>query len=361
MRKTGPSVVVPLVVLLLGFSLPAASRDDRAARIDTLVMACHGNGLLNGSVLVAERGRVIYRKAAGTANVEWDIPCGLDTRFAIFSISKQFTAMLGLMMVAEGKLDLEARVTDYLPYFRKDTGSRIKVRHLFSHSHGLPYASYHRLPYRNRLDKEAFFKAYYSEDLAFEPGHGFLYGDGFDLLAAIIEVVAQKPFESLMQERIFTPLQLTETGFWHASANIKRMATNYRESLRLKSEPLYEMPLNGSCALYSTVGDLFKWQRALAENRLLPREYQDQMFRVQVNFGRPYGFGFDVSELEFAGRRKRVVWHEGGASAILLWSLDDDKVVILLNNFNGENLRVGREIMNILYGGPGRVVTREKG
>jgi len=349
------------MVLLLGITLPAADRDERRAKIDALVTACHDNGLLNGSILVAEKGRILYQKAVGTANVEWDIPCRLDTRFAIFSISKQFTALLGLMMVAEGKLDLEARVSDYLPYFRKETGTRIKVRHLFSHSHGIPYVSYDRLPYRNRLGQEAFFKAYYSADLAFEPGRGFLYGDGFDVLAAIIEVVAGEPFESLLQKRILAPLQLTETGFWHAATNIKRMATNYRENLQLKSEPLYEMPLNGSCALYSTVGDLFKWQRALAENRLLAKEYQDEMFRVQVNFGRPYGMGFDVAELEFAGQRKRIAWHEGGASAILFWSRDDDKVVILLNNFNGENYRVSREIMDILYGGPVRPVPRGQG
>ena len=179
-------------------------------------------------------------------------------------------------------------------------------------------------------------------------------------MAAIIEEVSQKPFETLMRERIFEPLQLRETGFWHASANIKRMAANYRTSLELKSEPLYEMPLNGSCALYSTVGDLFKWQRALAENRLLTKEYQDRMFQVQVDFGRPYGLGFDVSELEFAGQKKRVVWHEGGASAIFFWALDDDKLVILLNNFNGENYKVSREIMNILYGGRSQTIASEK-
>ena len=360
MRGKEARAFLTIFLFLLEIPLHAENLDIRAAEIDRFVTACYGEGLLNGTVLVAERGRVIYQKALGTANVEWEIPCALDTRFSIFSISKQFTAMLGLMMVADGRLDLDASVTDYLPYFRKETGSKIRVRHLFSHSHGIPYVSYDRLPYRNRLDKEAFFKTYYSQDLAFEPGRGFLYGDGFDILAAIIEEVSQKPFETLMRERIFEPLQLRETGFWHASANIKRMAANYRTSLELKSEPLYETPLNGSCALYSTVGDLFKWQRALAENRLLTKEYQDRMFQVQVDFGRPYGLGFDVSELEFAGQKKRVVWHEGGASAIFFWALDDDKLVILLNNFNGENYKVSREIMNILYGGSSQTIASEK-
>ena len=243
-------------------------------------------------------------------------------------------------------------MSEYLPWFRKDTGDQIKVRHLFNHSHGIPYLRYDKLPYRNRLGKVAFFKAHYSEDLAFVPGQGFLYGDGFDILAAIIEEITERSFEELLNERILHPLQMNDSGIWHVSQNIPRMATNYQTSLARKSEVLYELPLNGSSALYGTAEDLLKWQRALAEGRLLPPEYQQEMWRVQIDFGRPYGYGFDISEMEFAGQKKKLVWHEGGASAILLWVLDDDKLVVLLNNFNGENYRVALEILKILYGCP---------
>lgn len=350
MNKMMAPILIMAAGMLFGTFGNDVARREEAAQIDLLVTGYQNRGLLNGTVLVAEKGRIIYRRAVGTANMDWDIPCGTDTKFHCFSISKQFTAMLGMMMVAEGKLRMDGTVADYLPFFRKDTGERIKVRHLFCHTHGIPYVSYNRLPYRNKLDKEAFFKAYYSDDLLFEPGTGFAYGDGFDVLAAIIEVVSGKPFESLMSERIFEPLNMGDTGFWHAGRNIRKMAVNYRDNLDSRAESLYEMPLNGSCALYSTVDDLYKWQRALMENRLLPRKYQDEMLRVQVDFGRPYGYGFDLSEVDFCGRKRKLVWHEGGNSALLSWVTEDDLLVILLNNVGGENVRVGREIMDILYG-----------
>ncbi len=293
-----------LGMFILAAIQPGAFAADKAAKIDQLIVACHGNGIINGAILVAEKGKVIYRKAIGTANVEWEIPNAPDTRFSLFSISKQFTAMLAMMMVQEGKLRLDGKILDYLPYFRKETGGRITVHHLLCHTHGIPYVSYNKLPYRNKLSKEAFFQEYYSGDLEFAPGSGFAYGDGFDILAAIVEAVSGRPFEALMQERIFDPLGMKDSGFLHARRNTRKHASDYADSLDVKGEPLYELPLNGSSALYSTVDDLFRWDRALAENKLLAKRFQDLMFSVQADFGRPYGYGFDIAELEFGRAEK---------------------------------------------------------
>jgi CubicO group peptidase (beta-lactamase class C family) len=358
MKRSG-NFMLKLSLALMIYSLQAvAAPRDKAAEIDRLLNACRQDGLVNGVALVAEKGRVIYRRAFGTANVEWDIPNAVDTRFSLFSISKQFTAVLALMMVEEGRLKLDGTILDYLPYFRMDTGRRITVHHLMCHTHGIPYVSYNRLPYRNKLSKVDFFKEYYSGDLEFEPGSGFKYSDGFDIVAAIVEVVSGKPFESLMQERIFGPLGMKDTGFYHVSRNIRKHASDYAESTDVKGEALYELPLNGSSALYSTVDDLLKWDRALAGNKLLSKPVQDMMFRVQADFGRPYGYGYDIAEMDFAGRKKKIVFHEGSGCAIISRSLEDDNLVILLNNILGENISLSREIMNILNGLPARAVHR---
>jgi CubicO group peptidase (beta-lactamase class C family) len=347
------------LIAIMVYSIPiAGSTRGKVMAIDKLLTRCHRDGLVNGVALVAEKGKVIYRKAFGTANVEWDIPNAVDTRFSLFSLSKQFTAMLALMMVEEGRLKLDGTILEYLPYFRKDTGGCITVHHLLCHTHGIPYVSYNKLPYRNKLSKEDFFKEYYSGDLEFEPGKGFKYSDGFDILAAIVEVVSGKPFEALMQERIFGPLGMNDSGFYHVSRNIRKHATDYGDSLEVKGEALYELPLNGSSALYSTVDDLFEWHRALAGNKLLSKPVQDMMFRVQADFGRPYGYGYDIAEMDFGGRKKKIVFHEGSGSAIIFRSLEDGNLVILLNNILGENVSLSREIMNILYGLPAGSVRR---
>ena len=236
-------------------------------------------------------------------------------------------------------MKLDGTVLEYLPYFRKDTGRRVTVHHLLCHTHGIPYVSYNKLPYRNKLSKEDFFREYYSGDLEFEPGKGFKYSDGFDILAAIVEVVSGKPFEALMQERIFDPLEMKDSGFYHVKRNIQRHATDYADSIDVKSEALYELPLNGSSALYSTVDDLFRWDRALAENRLLSRRFQDMMFSVQADFGRPYGYGYDIAELDFGRQKKKMAWHEGSGSAIIFRSLEDGNLVILSNTISS-----GREL-----------------
>ncbi len=358
MKKKWNIFPILLAAAVVVATQSAAFAADKAARIDKLITACHENGLINGAILVAEKGKVIFRKAIGTANVEWDIANGLDTRFSLFSLSKQFTAMLAMMMVEEGKLRLDGKILDYLPYFRKDTGERITIHQLLCHTHGIPYVSYNKLPYRNKLAKEAFFLEYYGVDLEFAPGSSFKYSDGFDILAAIVEVVSGRPFETLMQERIFDPLGMKDSGFVHVSRNIRKHASDYSDSLAVKGEALYELPLNGSSALYSTVDDLFRWDRALAENRLLAKRFQDMMFSVQADFGRPYGYGFDIAELDFGQQKKRVAWHEGSGSAIIFRSLADGNLVILLNNILGENVLVSREIMNILYDLPCQVVRR---
>lgn len=331
---------------------------NKAAAIDRLLCDAHRNGLVNGVALVAEKNKVIFRKAFGTANVEWDIPNAVDTRFSLFSLSKQFTAMLALMMVEEGRLKLDGTILEYLPYFRKDTGGRVTVQQLLCHTHGIPYVSYNKLPYRNQLSKEEFFKVYYAGDLEFKPGNGFKYSDGFDILAAIVEAVSGKPFEVLMQERILDRLGMKDSGFYHARRNIRKHACDYTETLDVKGEALYELPLNGSSALYSTVDDLFKWHRALGENTLASKRFQDMMFRVQADFGRPYGYGYDIAEMDFGGQKKKIAWHEGSSSAIIYRSLEDGNLVILLNNILGENVLLSREIMNILYGLPAQVVRR---
>ena len=92
----------------------------------------------NGSVLVVEEGKVVYKKGFGMANMEWDIPNEADTKFRIASITKQFTALLILQLASENKLDLDAPISIYLPDYPKKNADRITIHHLLSHTSGIP-------------------------------------------------------------------------------------------------------------------------------------------------------------------------------------------------------------------------------
>src|SRR4051812_7747391 len=127
--------------LFLALALAAplrAAAATHAEKIDALIRSYNELRQFNGSALVAEKGRVILRKGYGMANMEWRIPNGPDTKFRIGSNTKQFTSMLIMQLVSEAKVGLDDKITKYLPAYRKDTGDKVTVRHLLTHTSGIP-------------------------------------------------------------------------------------------------------------------------------------------------------------------------------------------------------------------------------
>ncbi|HSV23772.1 MAG TPA: serine hydrolase domain-containing protein, partial [Xanthobacteraceae bacterium] len=160
--------------LLVGLAVQAAAfAQDKARKIDDLVARYHSFGQFNGAVLAADNGKVIYKKGVGLANMEWNIPNEPDTKFRLGSITKQFTAALIMQLVEQGKLKLDGKVSDYLPDYRKDTGARMTIHQLLSHTSGVP--NYTAAPgffenvSRNPFKVDDFVKKYTSGDLEFEP------------------------------------------------------------------------------------------------------------------------------------------------------------------------------------------------
>src|ERR1044072_1106193 len=111
-----------------------AFAQDRAAKIQEVLALAHKYRQFNGTALVAENGKVVYKGAFGMANMEWGIPNTPDTKFRLGSITKQFTAMLTLQLVEQGKIKLDGKISDYLPDYRKDIGEKVTVHHLLTHT-----------------------------------------------------------------------------------------------------------------------------------------------------------------------------------------------------------------------------------
>ena len=126
-----------------------ASAQDKAKQIDELMRRYVDNGQFNGTVLVTENGKVIFKKGYGLANMEWNIPNTPDTKFRLGSLTKQFTAMLIMQLVEQGKLKLEGKITDYLTDYPKAAGDKITLHHLLTHTSGIP--NYTNFPAFKRL------------------------------------------------------------------------------------------------------------------------------------------------------------------------------------------------------------------
>src|SRR3972149_550101 len=205
-----------MAILTLFFLSSLVTAQDKAGQIDGLMKLYSDYGQFNGTVLVAENGKIIYKKGLGLADMEWNIPNKPDTKFRLGSITKQFTSMLVLQLVEEGKLSLEGKLSDYLPYYREDTGKKVTIHHLLTHTSGIP--SYTNLPNfgrevsRNPYQVEEFVKKYCSGDLEFEPGAKFSYNNsGYFLLGAVIDKITGKPYEQALNERILDVVGMKNT------------------------------------------------------------------------------------------------------------------------------------------------------
>jgi CubicO group peptidase (beta-lactamase class C family) len=335
--------------------------------IENFLSLCHEYRIFDGSVLVSESGKVLYKKSFGLANREWDVPHELDSRYVIGSISKQFTAMLILQLAEEKRLSLEGKISDYLPDFPKDKGDRVTIHQLLCHSSGIPDNQYFSNWYTELWHKEystkELIELFYGVNLEFSPGSQFAYSNtGYYICAAIIEKVTGKKYEEVLEKKILRPLMMQNSGFVDSYRIIPKMATGcmYWNFAYIKAPHADPSSSIGAGSIYSTVEDLFKWERALAGNKLISKKYQDLMFQPHINMpgGREYGYGVVLGDEWIAGLDKSVgfVEHSGnqpGFSCLLLVFPDDDHSIIVLSNIDHIDLRSMKQgLVNILYDQP---------
>ncbi|OLD28004.1 MAG: serine hydrolase [Acidobacteria bacterium 13_1_40CM_3_55_6] len=345
------------------FQAPAFAQ-DKAGKIDQMLSLFNQYGQFNGAALVADNGKVIYKKGFGLANMEWNIPNTPETKFRLGSITKQFTATLILQLVEQGKIKLDGKLIDYLPDYRKDTGAKVTIHNLLSHTSGIP--SYTSLPgffqnvSRNPFAVNDFIKTYASGDLEFEPGTKFVYSNsGYFLLGAIIEKVAGKPYEQVLKENIFDPLGMKNTGYDHWGSIIGNRATGYSRTPRgYETAPYLDMSIPYAAgSLYSTVEDLYLWDQALYGERVLSAKSKDLMFKPNLS---NYGYGFVMTKATLAPPTKLavpVVQHNGGIngfSTVIVRMLPEKRLIVLLDNSeDGQYLdKMVLELMSVLYDQP---------
>jgi CubicO group peptidase (beta-lactamase class C family) len=356
-------MVTKKILLILIASLLCISKisfsQDKAEKIDDLLKRYNEYGLFNGSALVTENGKVIFKKGYGYANMEWKVPNTPDTKFRIGSISKQFTATIIMQLVEEGKIKLNGKLTDYLPNYRKDTGDKVTIHELLNHTSGiLPYTSMPNVwsdSLRNHYDQDYMIKHFHSGDLQFEPGTQFAYNNtGYYLLGAIAEKVTGKKLGQLLKERILTQLGMTNTASEDDEIVVDKKASGYLKfgkSYRL--EPYFFMPnALGAGQMYSTVEDMLKWDQALYTNKILSKESKEKMFTPYLaNYG--YGWGIATDTIKGTNEITKVTQHSGGINGfntLFIRLLKNKQMIAIFSNAGNAPLNeMAGEIINILY------------
>jgi len=362
MNKTAIARLSANFFLLLFITTLTAFAQSKVEKMDALMRQYVANRQFNGSVLVAENGKVVFKKGYGMANMEWSIPNAPDTKFRLGSITKQFTAMLVMQLVEKGKIKVNDKITTYLPDYPKATGDKITVHHLLTHTSGIP--NYTNFPKffenlsRDPYTPEAFLKQFSELPLEFVPSSTFNYSNsGYFLLGVLIEKVTGKSYAQVLQEQILTPLQMKDTGYdlfepilAKRAAGYEKKGPNYVNAAYLDMSIPY-----AAGSLYSTVEDLYLWDQALYTDKLISASSKTILF---TPFLSNYAYGWGVSKMKMGELKDSLltIGHGGGINGFNtnITRLPKDKqLVVLLNNTGGAPLgAIQKNLLNILYNQP---------
>ena len=348
-----------MISLLLALTT-AAAQDTVALKVDTLATEAMAERKIPGlTIAVAHRGHIVLSRAYGTASVELNAPVTPQSVFLLASITKTFTAVGILQLAHEGKLNLDDPIERYLapvpPAWRA-----ITVRQLLSHTAGL----------KDRFEPTAegrFYMEYSTRQMraAAEatpvtgpPGEKFQYSDqGFFLLGQILEKVSGKNYRQYLNERIFTPAEMTGSTTLNQYELVMGRVPTY--VLRLEritpGQRGYQFGLVSHFGILSTAEDLARYAIALENGTLLPASERDTMWSpARLSSGETARVGYVAGGLgwflePFNGRRQ--AYHEGSTGTALLLAPDDSLAVVVLTNLEqlsgGDAMGLARDVATL--------------
>lgn len=332
-----------LLFLAPSFSTP--DNKELVRHFDALLNKAFPADEPGAAVLVARKGEILYHKAFGVASLELKVPMSAGNVFEIGSITKQFTAVAILMLVEEGKLSLDDDITKYLPDYPTH-GHHISIHHLLTHTSGIKsYTELAKWPAEWRrdftpLEMIDFFK---DEPMDFAPGERFLYNNSaYFILGYIIEKASGLTYEDFIEKKIFQSLEMAESRYGHKSELVRGRAVGYSsQGSNYVNAPYLSMTQPYAAgSLMSTVGDLYKWNRAVHQHRLVSAS---SLARAQtdhtLNNGDPigYGYGWGISNIQGA----KSIEHSGGIFGYVsngIYLPEEDLYVVILCNNDGKNV-----------------------
>lgn len=352
-----------LVTLFISSCSIAVNAQTKNSQMQQLLENFYAKGEFSGVVLASQNDKIIFSGAVGKANRQWNIANQISTKFRICSITKQFTAMLVMQLVEAGKLNLDATIADYLPEFRRETASKVKIRNLLLSASALPDLPGEVYSSEDAKSADAKFviAKYMQGDLMFEPGTKFNYSDGdFILLGEIVAQISGVSYEQNLRDKIFKPLGMKNSGLQKNENIIENIANGYafRDGNFINEDFVQIQNFGASGAMYSSAEDLMIWDKALISNKLLSKKITDEMFTSSPKLGF-VAFGSWSYKLKIGGVEKKIVERQGhinGFSALNLIIPEDNFALIFLGNVDTQTLfntytgkGLSAEILSVLF------------
>jgi len=310
---------------------------DNVPRMEQVVRSYVDAKQFMGSVLVDRDGKALLSKGYGSANLEWDVPNSPSTKFRLGSITKQFTAACILLLEERGKLKVEDPVKKYMPD-APAAWDKVTIFNLLTHTSGIPsftgFPDYHSTE-AIATTPELLVARFRDKPLEFQPGEKWNYSNsGYVLLGYLIEKISQQSYRQFVQENIFNPLGMKDSGYDSNSEIILHRASGYTPSPKGMTNADYiDMTIPFSAgALYSTTEDLLRWEQGLMGGKVLsPSSLQ----KMTTPFKNNYAFGLGVH----TASGHKLMDHGGGIegfNTFLAYYPEDKLTVVVLANLNGE-------------------------
>jgi len=345
--------VFSYLVIMSIFSLPAISQNNKSRKLDELVSAYASQGKFNGSVLVAQRGEILLKKGYGIRNSSKNSKNDSATVFQIASITKQFTAVIILRLVELNKMSLSDRLSKYYSGF--PNGDSITIENLLTHTSGIHNFTEddtsivetdegRMIPYLRKLRPD------------FAPGTSWHYSNsGYVLLGYIIQKVSGMSYWQAVRSFIFTPLHMNNSGFdfTHLLSNEKAMGYDQlNDSVQQPANATDSTVPFAAGSIYSTVGDMYKWHRALQEYKIVGGHLMERAYTPCTQHN--YGFGWQIDSV-FG---KKMVSHSGSISGFgsnFARIVSDDVCIVMLSNISGSTFELTHltdKLLAVLYDKP---------
>lgn len=318
-------------------------------KLDSLFNRFNKRYDFHGSVIVAKKGKVIFKNHYGYADFRQKSIIDDNSVFQLASVSKQFTAAAILLLFEDGKLDLDDKVIKFFPEFPYQ---EVTVRQLMNHTSGLPkyfWLAEHKWDQEHAPSNQEMMKMLSEHDVQrfFSPGANFDYSNtGYFVLASIVEKITGDSFGKFVDDRIFKPLYMKNTFVYRYDLDAMKEGQLdgyriYRRRWHAKIGGTVNDAIVGDKNVYSTTEDMLKWVQGLNSGKVISKSNLDLMYtKGKTKYKRtvPYGFGFRIKEDD----SNKVVYHNGkwnGFSTSLMQYTDEDLVVITLEHSNYNSMK----------------------
>jgi len=354
-----------LVLLAIFFgSICAYGQEEKTKqgieRADAYLTSEAATNSFRGSVLIGVDGKIEFEKGYGFADEEWSVRNTPTTKFRIASMTKQFTAACILLLQERGRLSVHDSISKYLSDL-PGAWQPITIHQLLTHTSGLPnYTSSPKMKELNRTGAtpKEMIDLVVNQPLEFKPGSKFAYTNtGYILLGMIIEKVSGQSYDAFLATNIFGPLGMVSSGYDKASDILNNRASGYEtKDSHLVNADFIDMSIPFAAGgIYSTVEDMYRWNEALANGKLLSVESLGQMFEEYPEtaaFASHYGYGVVITK-----RFNRTLYYHGGgvtgfSSVIQRYPKEHVCIIVLSNLGPVKTWDLGDHIASDLFDQP---------